>query len=347
MTPNIADIIRQHVSLEVRCIDRLYLHAWMPKLQTSGGLCYFLQEHLRHPIPSPALFKPLHDRFVSAVQGFAQRHRIPLIPFESKQRKDDVVAEYRRRFTGQGGGRRHRRGAGEDALVQGPETRRARQEGQASTSPASRSPSTTTTSTSRTAEWGPAFLKIGTYLPYPVKLCLNGHEWVKQQLRRQRMRFERLDNGFLAAPIPPRCRPSAMRSRHRCAGLLRSLVSSPALADDRHRPRRRLRPPPRDLPARSEPHPGLRPPGARAPLLRGRHPREPRSRAARPRRLLFPLRLTRATPAARPRLRTRVITTACSRACISNTRPPTSSNTSKSNARCAPKRRSTTRRIST
>ena len=64
MTPNIAAIIRQHVSLEVRCIDRLYLHAWMPKLQTSGGLCYFLQEHLGHPIPSPALFKPLHDRFV-------------------------------------------------------------------------------------------------------------------------------------------------------------------------------------------------------------------------------------------------------------------------------------------
>jgi hypothetical protein len=43
MKPNIATIIRQHVSLEVRCIDRLYLHAWMPKLQTLGGLCYFLQ----------------------------------------------------------------------------------------------------------------------------------------------------------------------------------------------------------------------------------------------------------------------------------------------------------------
>ena len=27
MTPNIATIIRQHVSLEVRCIDRVYLHA--------------------------------------------------------------------------------------------------------------------------------------------------------------------------------------------------------------------------------------------------------------------------------------------------------------------------------
>jgi hypothetical protein len=46
-------------------------------------------------------------------------------------------------------------------------------------------------------EWGPAFLKFGTYLPYPIKLCLNGHEWVKQQLRRQHVRFESLDNGFL------------------------------------------------------------------------------------------------------------------------------------------------------
>ena len=51
MTPNIADIIRQHVTLSVSCIDRLYLHAYMPKLQTSGGLCYFLHDHLSKPIP--------------------------------------------------------------------------------------------------------------------------------------------------------------------------------------------------------------------------------------------------------------------------------------------------------
>jgi hypothetical protein len=103
MTPNIAAIIRQHVSLEVRCLDRVYLHAWMPKLQTSGGLCYFLQEHLGHPIPSPALFRPLHDRFVSAVPAFTRRHGIPLIAFEPKQRKDDVVAAYRQRFAGREG----------------------------------------------------------------------------------------------------------------------------------------------------------------------------------------------------------------------------------------------------
>jgi hypothetical protein len=53
-------------------------------------------------------------------------------------------------------------------------------------------------------EWGPAFLKFGTYLPYPIKLCLNGHEWVKQQLRRAHVAFDSLDNGFLACADPPR-----------------------------------------------------------------------------------------------------------------------------------------------
>ena len=52
-------------------------------------------------------------------------------------------------------------------------------------------------------DWGPAFLKIGTYLPYPVKLCLNGHEWVKQQrLTRAHVRFATLDNGLLTCANP-------------------------------------------------------------------------------------------------------------------------------------------------
>ena len=80
------------VSLEVRCIDRLYLHAYMPKLQTSGGLCYFLRDHLGHPIPSPALFRPMHDGFVNAIKTYATEHAVPLIPFERGQDKDALVA---------------------------------------------------------------------------------------------------------------------------------------------------------------------------------------------------------------------------------------------------------------
>ena len=52
--------------------------------------------------------------------------------------------------------------------------------------------------------WGPAFIKIGTYLPYPIKICLNGHEWVKQQLRTAQIPFSSLDNGFLSCADPVR-----------------------------------------------------------------------------------------------------------------------------------------------
>src|SRR5437879_8157208 len=78
MTPNIADIIRHHVALEVRCIDRVYLHAYMPKLQTSGGLCYFLHDYLGHPVPCQALLKPRHDHFIAAVPPFSDSHCIPV-----------------------------------------------------------------------------------------------------------------------------------------------------------------------------------------------------------------------------------------------------------------------------
>ena len=123
--PNVHELIRDHVTLSIRCLDRLYLHAYMPKLQTSGGLCYFLRDHLGHPIPSPALFAPMLDRFVGAIKTFATTQDVPLITFERGQRKDDVV----RRLSGAPATRRgcgrHRRGAREDAGVQGAEAARS------------------------------------------------------------------------------------------------------------------------------------------------------------------------------------------------------------------------------
>jgi hypothetical protein len=96
MTPNIADIIRQHVTLSVSCIDRLYLHAYMPKLQTSGACATSSTITSENPIPSPALFRPMHDRFLTAVETFARQHRIPTVEFKPGQRKDDIVADCRR-----------------------------------------------------------------------------------------------------------------------------------------------------------------------------------------------------------------------------------------------------------
>ena len=201
MTPNIADIIRHHVSLEVRCVDRLYVNGYMPKLQTSGGLCYFLRDHRGHPIPSPALFRPMHDRFVTAVNQFAERHEIPVVTFESGDDKDAIVARYRARFT-----------RPEGVVIVGVAQEKMRSfKAKKQSGPGTKVGFDFSRQSVAVNHyyfyvhdpaWGPAFLKIGTYLPYPVKVCLNGHEWVKQRLRRDRIRFESLDNGFLSCADP-------------------------------------------------------------------------------------------------------------------------------------------------
>ncbi len=51
---------------------------------------------------------------------------------------------------------------------------------------------------------GLAFIKVCSYLPFEVKVCLNGHEWAKQQLRREGIAFEALENGFAWCADPAR-----------------------------------------------------------------------------------------------------------------------------------------------
>jgi hypothetical protein len=58
--------------------------------------------------------------------------------------------------------------------------------------------------------FGPFFLKFCSYFPYNAKLCLNGHEYAKRQLEREKITYQALDNGTSLAPIPNGCRPSAM-----------------------------------------------------------------------------------------------------------------------------------------
>jgi hypothetical protein len=209
--PNIETIIRDHVTLTVDCIDRLYLNGYVPRLQTSGQLCWFLREHLGNPIPSPALFRPIHDRFTGQVAALAAEQGIPLVHFERGQRKDDVAAEYRARFTAAEGVvfigvAQERASAFKARKLSGPQGGVAFDFSRQSVAV------NHYYFYLQDREWGPAFVKVGTYLPYPVRVCLNGHEWAKQQLRQVGIGFTSLDNGFLACDDPARLQAI-------CAGL--------------------------------------------------------------------------------------------------------------------------------
>jgi hypothetical protein len=45
------DVLDGHVKLDLQCLDRLYLHGYLARLQVSGQLVQFLK-HRGYPIPS-------------------------------------------------------------------------------------------------------------------------------------------------------------------------------------------------------------------------------------------------------------------------------------------------------
>jgi hypothetical protein len=55
---NVATVLTQHVTLELECLDRLYLSGYVPGLQREGGAAYFFRTHRGQPFASSALMEP-------------------------------------------------------------------------------------------------------------------------------------------------------------------------------------------------------------------------------------------------------------------------------------------------
>src|SRR5437773_4201560 len=100
---SVAEILDDHVTFELEAIDRMYLNAYVPSLQTGGGVVYFLKTQLGVRVPSTVMIAPMSKRFVDAMERFAETEGVDLVTFEKGQRKDDVAQEYLAEFTGDEG----------------------------------------------------------------------------------------------------------------------------------------------------------------------------------------------------------------------------------------------------
>ena len=46
-----ATLLRDHLTLNIRCIDRVFLQGYVPQLQTVGYVCRFLLRQTKFPYP--------------------------------------------------------------------------------------------------------------------------------------------------------------------------------------------------------------------------------------------------------------------------------------------------------
>src|SRR5271166_3104436 len=97
---SVAEVLKQHVTLEVEGIDRMYLNVYQPRLQTDRGVAAFFRYHRGYTFASSALMDPISKAFITAVERLVVEEQIPLITFAKGQRKDDIAKEYHSRFQG-------------------------------------------------------------------------------------------------------------------------------------------------------------------------------------------------------------------------------------------------------
>ena len=200
---NVAEILADHVTFELEAIDRMYLNAYVPSLQTGAGFVYFVTHQLGVRVPSTVMVAPMSQRFVTAIERFVATAGLDLVTFEKGQRKDDIAHQYLASFEGEEGvffvGK-----AQEKASVFRTEKRR---------DAAGRPYPWIIRSTAMVnhyyvyivdRDFGPLFIKFCSYFPYPAKLCLNGHEWLKRQLTQREIPFQPLDNGLRSSDTPRR-----------------------------------------------------------------------------------------------------------------------------------------------
>jgi hypothetical protein len=60
----VAEVLREHVTLEVEGIDRMYLNVYGPALQRAGGVACFFRFHPGHRFASSALMDPIAKAFI-------------------------------------------------------------------------------------------------------------------------------------------------------------------------------------------------------------------------------------------------------------------------------------------
>jgi hypothetical protein len=85
----IPSLLADHVTLQVRSVDRLFFQGYVPRLQTQLQVIRFLLDR-GFPIPSPVILGRIGRDYVNAVEQFIVEREIPVVRFV----KEDIAREH-------------------------------------------------------------------------------------------------------------------------------------------------------------------------------------------------------------------------------------------------------------
>ena len=201
-----ATLLRNHVTLTCRSVDRIFLQAYVPRLQSVGMVCQFLRWQRGFLIPSSAAFGKIGRAYAEEVHRFAEAGGIPVVRFAKGESKERAARPYLEAAARQGGtGKVVLIGVAQEKASVWRSWKARGQEHSAHPHMEWRRQMAFVNHFYFylwDAEWGPAFWKTTAYAPWPVWIWLNGHEWAKRQLAKAGIGYTALDNGFASCDDP-------------------------------------------------------------------------------------------------------------------------------------------------
>jgi hypothetical protein len=136
------------------------------------------------PVPSPVVLGQITERFRAAVKELARAGTDSIYEFRHKQDKDEIANEFRRQ-----------RGTRDGIVFIGVAQEKAQAFNGKKINGQFHFDRDKTVYVNHyyfyidDEEFGPLFLKMCSYAPWALKLCLNGHEWAKRQLEQRKIRY--------------------------------------------------------------------------------------------------------------------------------------------------------------
>jgi len=202
----VARLLDEHVSFRCTSVDRIGVRGYILGIQYEFGLVKFLLNR-GGTIPSPALLNRNHERLVAELEALEERTGVPVVRFKTGESKEDLARPFQDEAVAA-----DRPGL---VLIGKAQERTSVWRGYVDDTHAGHRPSHPHMAWRRQssvpdhwyfyfadADWGPAFVKVCTYAPYPLWCCANGHEWAKCQLAKAGVGFEALDNGLRSVEDP-------------------------------------------------------------------------------------------------------------------------------------------------
>jgi len=169
----VSDLLDGHVALDLECLDRIYLNGYVPNLQVGGQVVSFMTQHLGNPIPSPAIMEKMGTAFRHSVTLFAEANQIPVVRFHKGDRKIAVMGRYLAAQATTGRSAVVAIGVAQEYQNVFAATQYQRSSG---------IPWFSFTKADRRVscfyfylwdvDFGPSFIKVCAYFPYPIKVCL-------------------------------------------------------------------------------------------------------------------------------------------------------------------------------